>query len=183
MSGAVLIIDAQVAPFTGSPKVHHGKETLANINRLAELARSHSMNVIFIQHNGPEGSPMEPLSDGWQLHHRLKMTGTDLLVRKTASDAFHDTELDSILSDLSIKELYLAGYATELCVDTTARRAASLGYKTTLVADAHTTRNRPSLDAEHIITHHQWVLSNLVCPGNPISVKSIDELEHEFGAL
>jgi nicotinamidase-related amidase len=179
---AVLIIDAQVGAFNFPPEMYRGKETLSSINRLTALARSHSIPVIFIQHTGPEGSPMAHSSAPWQLHPDLVVESEDIAIQKTAGDSFHETRLHSTLQELNVKQIFLGGYATELCVDTTARRAAVLGYKTTLVADAHTTKNRPNLSAEQIIAHHHWVLPNIACPGNQISVNDIDELVREFGA-
>ena len=48
---------------------------------------------------------------------------------------------------------------TEYCIDTTCRRAVSLGYDVTLVADAHTTHDNDLLPAEKIIAHHNRSLS------------------------
>lgn len=175
---AILVIDAQVGPFSFPPEMYRAEETLAAINRLTQIARSHSMPVIFIQHIGPEGSPMAPGSPAWQVHPALLARHDDLYINKTHGDAFHNTDLQATLDNLEITTLYLSGYATELCVDTTARRASVLGYKTILVSDAHTTKNRPSLQADQIIAHHHWVLSNVACPGNQIIVNSTNEIEH-----
>jgi nicotinamidase-related amidase len=40
-----------------------------------------------------------------------------------------------------VSRLYVTGCLTELCVDTTCRRAIGLGFATTLVADGHTTED------------------------------------------
>ena len=62
--------------------------------------------------------------------------------------------------------LFVCGFATEFCVDTTVRAAASRGMDIVVLSDAHTTSNRPHLDAESIIAHHNWVWSNMAVPAN-----------------
>ena len=49
------------------------------------------------------------------------------------------------------------GSATDFCVDTTVRAAASRDYEVALIADGHTTRDRPHLEAAAIIQHHNWM--------------------------
>lgn len=46
------------------------------------------------------------------------------------------TELDSVLKQHSITQVYVAGLATDYCVQYTARDAAALGYETFFIADA-----------------------------------------------
>jgi nicotinamidase-related amidase len=54
--------------------------------------------------------------------------------------------------------LVVAGIQTEYCVDTTCRRAYSLGYDVTLVQDGHSTWDTPDLCAPQIIAHHNRTL-------------------------
>lgn len=89
----------------------------------------------------------------------------DARVEKRWSDAFRDTDLDTRLRDASITRLVLAGAQTEYCVDTTARRAASLGYDVDLVADGHTTSANGLLTREEIVGHHNATLANLAVAG------------------
>jgi nicotinamidase-related amidase len=53
--------------------------------------------------------------------------------------------------------------------DTTCRRAISLGYDVTLVADGHTTRDGV-MPAAEIIRHHNAVLPGLVHPDHHVTV-------------
>lgn len=72
--------------------------------------------------------------------------------------------------------MFVCGYATQFCVDTTVRRAASLGYPTTIVGDLHTTSDRGGLTAQQIIAHHSGVWENLDMPGNPLTVRTLDDV-------
>lgn len=69
------------------------------------------------------------------------------------------------------------GLMTEYCVDTTLRRAFSLGYKIEFVSDGHSTYDSVNLPAAKIIEHHNGALSGI----NPYAekfaeLKSTDEL-------
>ena len=64
---------------------------------------------------------------------------------------------------------------TELCVDTTCRRAISLGFDVTLVSDGHTTIDG-DLPAESIIGHHNAVLPRLAHPSHRVLVRPGSEV-------
>ena len=63
------------------------------------------------------------------------------MIGKTASDSFYRTSLEDELRRLGTTQLIVTGMQTEFCVDTTCRRALSLGFDVTLVSDAHTTKD------------------------------------------
>jgi nicotinamidase-related amidase len=83
----------------------------------------------------------------------------DIVIQKNTPDAFYKTNLCEKLESKGIRNLIVAGLQTEYCVDTTCRRAFSLGYNVTLVKDAHSTWDTSILSAEQIIEHHSSVLS------------------------
>ena len=74
------------------------------------------------------------------------------------------TQLGKTLKRVAAREIIACGYATEYCVETTVRRAASEKFDVILASDAHTTKDR------QIIAQHNWTLTNLIQPDNPISV-------------
>ena len=65
---------------------------------------------------------------------------------------------------------------TEYCVDTTARRAVSMGYDVTLVSDAHTTIDNKLLTAAQIIAHHNALLDGFDAGPHAVTVKPADEV-------
>ena len=89
---------------------------------------------------------------------------------------FEDATLESALRGRGIERLIVTGCATDFCVDTTIRSAASKDYDITVVADGHTTKDRPHLDAKTIIVHHNWMWSSLILPERPVRVVSTEEL-------
>jgi nicotinamidase-related amidase len=65
---------------------------------------------------------------------------------------------------------------TEFCVDTTCRRATSLGFDVTLVGDAHLTRDTDILSAAQIVAHHNLVLNDFGAGEHVITVKPAAEV-------
>src|SRR5262249_8202232 len=82
----------------------------------------------------------------------------EVVIQKTTPDSFFETNLQQELSERAIKNLVLTGIQTELCVDTTCRRARSLGFDVTVAKDAHSTWTRDNLNAQQIIEHHNSLL-------------------------
>jgi len=136
-------------------------ETVGRISRLIERARSSSSRVLFIQHDGGPGHRLEPGSPGWQLRPEIAPLPNEPVIRKRACDAFFETDLDVRLRAAGVERFLITGCMTQYCVDTSVRRAASLGYDVILAADGHTTADTAILPFEQIILHHNAVLDGL----------------------
>ncbi|MEK6405461.1 MAG: cysteine hydrolase family protein [Acidobacteriota bacterium] len=175
---ALLIIDVQVGIIEGF-RAYRGREVLEQINKLRSKARASSMPIIYVQHDGEKGHPLEVGSDGWQIHAEIKPREEDLIIRKRASDSFFETTLQRELEARGIKHLIVAGCMTEYCVDTTSRRAVSMGYDVTLVSDAHTTIDNKLLTAAQIIAHHNALLDGFDAGSHAVTVKPADEVTFE----
>jgi nicotinamidase-related amidase len=63
----------------------------------------------------------------------------ELVIDKNASSPFNGTGIDQILRNMELETLVLAGAATDMCVETTARDAADRGYNVVVVEDATAT--------------------------------------------
>jgi nicotinamidase-related amidase len=155
---ALLVIDVQVCNFEEAAPVHGGSNLLSKISSLITLARAAGVPVVYVQHCGPEGAIDEPGTPGWEIHPTVAPIEGDAVIQKRHPDAFQDTSLQRELEPRGIKKLIITGIQTEYCVDTTCRRAYSLGYDVTLVEDAHSTWDTDHLTAPQIIAHHNAVL-------------------------
>lgn len=71
----------------------------------------------------------------------------EIILNKVSQGAFTSTGIDLILRNLGIDTLVITGVHTNSCVETTARQAVDLGYKTLLVADATAAFDQESHDA------------------------------------
>lgn len=170
---ALLVIDFQYGLIEGKQRATRADEVLANLNTLIAHARAAGHPVIFIQHDHPQGLPHG--SEAWQLHPGLARLASDIVVEKQVCDSFAQSTLAEHLTRLGVTDLWIGGYATEFCVDTCVRHAGARGYNLTVIADAHTTGDRPHLDGESIIRHHNWVWANMSVPGKPLRVLPLAE--------
>ena len=171
---ALIIIDMQVGAFRSTiiPPVSRAEALLSNVGKLIAKARSAFVPIIFVQHNGGSGHPLEYGTSGWHIHPAIALTDHDIVVQKSTPDSFHNTQLQNELESRNIRTLMIAGIQTEFCVDTTCRRAFSLGYEVTLAKDAHSTWDTEFLSAQQIITHHNGILGEWF-----VKTKEVTEIE------
>jgi nicotinamidase-related amidase len=164
----LLIIDVQLGLFEDKYQLYNTEPLLNTLSTLISQARQSGTPLIYIQHTG---SGLEPGMPGWQIHPDIAPAEGELVVHKTHPDSFWDTTLQEELHKLGVKNLVIAGLQTEYCVDTTCRRANSLGYSVTLVADGHSTFDNRHLKAPQIIAHHNETLN-----GSFLTVRPADSI-------
>ncbi len=165
-NSALLIIDVQVLlvereKYDGK-KLFKAAQLLNNINTLIHKARALNKPIIYIQHTDDKfaikGTPL------WEIHPQIKPQKDDIVILKYFPDSFYKTTLHETLQSLNVNKLIIVGLCTEFCVDTTCRRAFSLGYKNVFVSDGHSTFDSDTLSASQIIEHHNRIIGNLQIP-------------------
>jgi nicotinamidase-related amidase len=94
--------------------------------------------VVVIQHAAkPDDSPVyRKGSPEWELHPDVEKRQRDVLIAKNWPDSFVETSLEEWLKANDIDTLAVCGYMTQMCCDTTARRAFHLGYRVEFLSDA-----------------------------------------------
>ncbi|WP_030613604.1 isochorismatase family cysteine hydrolase [Streptomyces sclerotialus] len=175
-ASALLVIDMQNALM---PLAYRAAETVATIAGLRERARAAGVPVVTVQH---QGGGMEAGTEGWRIVPELAFGADDSVVHKNSADGFLDTDLDKTLRALGATEVVVTGFATEICVDTTARQALSHRYDLVLVADGHTTSERPATTgafaaSAQSIAHHNEIFRHLDFPGRRIRVLPASEVD------
>jgi nicotinamidase-related amidase len=154
---AILVVDVQTGLFKTSPPPFEADLVIHRINSVTTKGRAAGVPVIFVQHQGPpDGHWLVPESEAWQLHPDLKHESGDLLIRKTTVDAFYGTNLQQTLRSRNLHSILLMGYATDFCVDSTLRNAASKEFEIFVVSDAHTTNDTQALKAAQIRAHFNY---------------------------
>lgn len=159
---ALLIVDAQVNMFDSAFAVDQADDILEKLQTLIALARGSGTQVVFIQHNGPQGAVDEQGSEGWLIHPELAIENGDLIVQKREFDAFAETELAPRLKSKGITKLIVAGMQSELCIQHTCLGAHEMGFKVTLVQDAHSTYSSESETALDIRNRVNEELKDIV---------------------
>ena len=143
-----------------------GLATLGRINRLAAVCRDAGLLVIHAKHVlRPDGSNMGVLGDlhpavragllrpdgaPTALHRALVVDPRDLLLEKPRYGAFHGTDLELILRSRGIDTVIIAGIATNICCDTTAREATVRDFRVLFLSDGTATGGAANLSAEAV---------------------------------
>ncbi|WP_134656076.1 isochorismatase family protein [Streptomyces sp. H23] len=175
-TAALLVIDMQN---TTVAMAHRAAETVAAIAGLSERARAAGVPVVTVR-QWDEG--MVPGTEGWQVAPELAPREGEPVVDKTTPDSFLGTGLDETLRTLGVTEVIVTGFATEVCVDTTARQALSRGYDLVVVADGHTTSVRTEEDVDLVPADRSIAQANAVYrmigwPGRRIRVRAAADVD------
>ncbi|MCO7175757.1 cysteine hydrolase family protein [Sporolactobacillus kofuensis] len=158
MNQALLVIDAQQALIDGDaqePGVYNKEVLFEKINTVIEKAEQADSQIVFIRDTsvcGGEGS-------GFDVHPAIHRPEGAPAFNKSATSSFYHTPLLAYLKERTIEHLVIAGCMTEYCIDTAVRMATVNGFDVTLVGDAHSTADTPTLSAAQIIQHHNRVLN------------------------
>lgn len=173
---ALLVVDMQRISFTENTPRFDTAGVVGRINALNRYFREQNNLVVFVHHDGTEEGECVPGTEEWELLHELIVEPTDLLIRKTANDAFYRTDLQSQLNEMKVEELVITGCATDFCVEATVQSALTKDYRVTVVGDRHTTADRPNLTAKVVIDHYNWVWENMTPTDGLIRVLTTEEI-------
>jgi nicotinamidase-related amidase len=137
---ALIVIDAQQEYFAPLGKVvlPGGPAAVKGIARALEWARGHQVPVIHIVHESrrPGAAIFVPGSPALAVHPDAAPRSGEPVFTKSLPGSFTGTPLEETLRAQGIGRVVLAGFMTQMCVDTTARQAAHLGFGVTVLADA-----------------------------------------------
>lgn len=177
---SLIVIDMQKGSFTSKTPRFDTSGVVQRINELAELFRKMEYPVFFIQHDGTGSGNFEKNSEDWEILDELLVESTDVRIDKYANDVFYRSELHSELLRLNVTELFITGCATDFYVESTIQSALTKEYQITVVADGHTTGERPNLKAEQVIDHYNWVWKNMVPINGRIKVEKTEHIKTIF---
>jgi len=153
---ALVNIDMQNCFVHGSPfSAPDGLDVQDRINRVAAACRNAGIVVIHTcQVLRPDGSNIGVLgeiapivkkgmidkgSPSAALHRGLVVDPRDILLEKPRFGAFHGTDLELILRSRGIDAIIVAGIATNVCCETTAREATVRDFRVFFLSDGTTT--------------------------------------------
>ncbi len=147
---ALVLVDLQKG-ITALPTVHDPAVVVARAALLAAAAHRAGRPVVRVRIEfSPDGGDLlrgrtdspgpavaQP-ADFSELDPRVPISSSDLHVAKRGWDAFTGTELDSRLRRRGVRSVVVAGIATSIGVESTARTARELGYEVVVAHDAVT---------------------------------------------
>lgn len=144
MTKALLIVDIQNDYFPGGAMELEGS-TQAGMRAglLLRAFREKSKPVIHIQHIAARNGAtfFLPGTTGAEIHHSVAPEKDELVLQKSFPNSFRDTTLLEELRQRDITQLVIAGMMTQMCIDSTTRAAADLGFNCLLAHDACATRS------------------------------------------
>ncbi|KAJ5773195.1 hypothetical protein N7457_008091 [Penicillium paradoxum] len=153
----LIIIDAQNEYATGALKTENVEQTRKVIAKLLQRYRegNNGKNIVHVVHEVPEGAPVfTPNTALAQEFEELTPKSGEKVIAKNFPSSFAKTDLHAYLQGLGDvgKKVVLVGYMAHVCVSTTARAAAELGYDPIIVRDAVGDRDIPGVKAETLVS-------------------------------
>lgn len=141
---ALVVIDMQKG-IVALPTAHPASEITDHVAQLTRAFRDRGLPVVLVNVAGAApgrtdaGAHSFNLPDDWaELIPELDRQPQDHTVTKMRWGAFQGTSLDEHLSQRGVTQVVLAGIATSIGVESTARNAHDHGYHVVLVVDAMT---------------------------------------------
>lgn len=139
---ALIVIDLQKG-ILSLPTAPPAQEVVKQARALAVAFRSHGLPVVLVTVCGGAPGRTEQtrtrgeLPAGWaDIISELDQQPGDHTVTKRTWGAFTNTDLESHLRQLGVTQVVIAGVATSVGVESTARHAHELGFHVTLAVDA-----------------------------------------------
>ena len=145
---ALLIIDVQNSMIVDNP--YNGKLLISNIQKLLQLAKDHSLPVIYIRHDGGKGDSLEKGTPGWEIYEEIAPPKNSPIFDKRFNSAFKETGLHDYLQSVNIQKLILSGLQTEYCIDATCKSAFDLGYEIIIPENSTTTYDNAFFPADKL---------------------------------
>jgi nicotinamidase-related amidase len=150
---AVLLpIDMQQA-FDGPPWPRRWNDAVdANGLALLQKWRETGRPIIHIRHDSViEGSSLAPSTAGNRFRPGFEPQVGEPLVSKSVNSAFIGTDLDMKLRRMGARHVVAFGISTDMCVSTTIRTGANMGWDMMLVEDACDCFDLPGRNGETIV--------------------------------
>lgn len=171
-STALVIIDLQngIVPMGGA----NADAVVANTEKALTAARRNGTTVVHIGVQVPEGTSfaatLGPGAPGVSFDRRVAPTrGEKVILGRPGLSAFAGTDLDAFLRQHGIELVTVAGFATEISVDSTMRDGAERRFSMELI--------RECCSGFSPETHNTFlqVLGSLGQFGAPVSVVSLED--------
>lgn len=149
---ALLLVDVQVGVdvlehWGGATGRRNNPGAERELGRLLTAFRAARIPVVYTRHDSREASsPLKVLLPTGAFKPGLEPMPGETVITKDVNSGFIGTNLEIVLRRAGVRRLVVAGFFTNMCVETTTRMAGNIGFDTYLVPDACATTNRVGLD-------------------------------------
>lgn len=140
---ALLIVDMIHDFVDGKFGSEGARSIVEKIGRTAKKFRERGDTVIYLRDSHTPGDPElrvwgeHAMRGTWgsEIVEDLAPEEGDIVIEKTTYDGFFATNLENVLRERGIKEVYICGVATDICVLHTAFGAFARGFEVHVVED------------------------------------------------
>lgn len=175
MTQALLLIDIQNDYFPGGAMELVGSPQAGiQAGKLLAAFRRKPLPVIHVQHISarPGATFFLPDTPGVRIHDSVAPLAGEMVFRKNFPNSFRETPLLEHLRTHEITGLVIAGMMTQMCIDTSTRAAADLGFQCVLAHDACATKDLSfggaTVSAENVQTAFLAALNGLFARVLPV---------------
>lgn len=142
LNTALIVVDLQKG-IISLPGIQAVDELIAHARVLADTFRASGLPVVLVNVAGTapgrteQPRPAIARPEGWtDLIPELNQQPEDIIVTKRTWGAFASTDLEAQLKARNVTQVVIAGVATGVGVESTARQAFEAGFNVTLAVDA-----------------------------------------------
>ncbi|GAB7350063.1 hypothetical protein MBLNU459_g0732t1 [Dothideomycetes sp. NU459] len=147
----LIIIDAQNEYAEGKLQCSNTPSSRKAIASLLQKYREANGKIVHVVHVVPDGAPVfTPGTKFAEEFDELKPKQGEKVIKKNFPSSFAETDLHEHLGGKGGEKIVLTGYMAHVCVSTTARQGAELGYDVLLAEDAIGDRDIPGASAEEV---------------------------------
>lgn len=164
---ALIVVDMQkdFCYRNGALYIENAEKIFEVTRKVVDEARKNGMKIIFTQdwHRSDDEEfkiwPKHCVMNTWgaEIIDELGAKEEDYFVKKRRYSAFFATDLDLILRELKVKNVFICGVATNVCVLHTTADAVMRGYRVVVIEDC--TKALSDYDQEYAIKHMKNVFN------------------------
>lgn len=170
-NAALIAIDVQSGFDSDYWGIRNNPDMEVNGRDLLAAWRASGRPIVHSRHDSTNpASPLAPRQPGNRFKIGFEPRSGELIVPKNVNSAFIGTDLETWLRRAGITQLVLFGIATDMCVSTTARMGANLGFDVIVAGDACHTWGQNGPDGVYI-------------DGDTIHRANLATLNTEFGRV
>jgi nicotinamidase-related amidase len=174
---ALVVIDLQNAIDDPSWGIRNNPGAEKNVAKLLAHWRQTSRPIIHVRHVSRfPGSTYRDAQPGVEFKEAALPLPGEPVITKQTGNAFVATSLESLLRSNSIGDIVIAGVITNNSVESTARMAGDLGFRTIVVSDGTFTFGRKDFDGRSRTADEVHAMSLANLDGEYASVLTTDEI-------
>ncbi len=145
MKKALILIDIQNDYFKGGnyPLWNSEKVLENSLDLIDKLARE-KCEIIYVRHIGDKKSLFfRPNTWGIKIHKKLlEVDYSYEVIEKKYADSFYETNLDRVLQNKGVEEIFLCGMMSHNCVTFTALSKSAEKYKVKVIKNCSTSKDK-----------------------------------------